>query len=459
MKRQIIGTIILIALILSLSTINSFAAGSFSVTSSRSLTEGGTSSITISANGCGGKFTISSSNSSVVSVSSSSMWVESGSSSVTITAKKAGTATITVTASDVASTDGSTEITGSKTCTVTVKAKAASNSGSSSSGGGSSSGGSSGGYTQKPTTTNPKEIEKSKVNTLSGLSVAEGTITPEFNKDVREYSLNIPYETSSVNVTATPTDSKATVDVTGNTDLKEGENTVTVTVTAEDGSTSKYLIRVIRARVPLALRSLIVKYTNENGELIELPLNPTFSFDTLEYTLEDLEYWVEKLLIQATANIEGATIDIHGADNLSTGENIIIIALNIKEGEGEELKEETISYTIKVNKKEEPTLLAKISNWFKGIFGGVSSWYNENQEQIILGALGICIIALLGLSIYIVVDYNKYKDVIAKLKKVNEINENQNIAEEIYQKNNPEILENLGKKSDNDDNAKGGKHF
>lgn len=452
MKRQIIGTIILIALILSLSTINSFAVGSFSVTSSRTLTEGGTSSITISANGCGGKFTISSSNSSVVSVSSSSMWVESGSSSVTITAKKAGTATITVTASDVASTDGSTEITGSKTCTVTVNAKTTSNSGVSSSGG----------STSNKNNTTKEEKEKSKDSTLSALSVNEGTITPEFSKDVKEYALTIPYEISEINVTATPTDSKAKVAVEGNKDLKEGENTVTVKVTAEDGSTSNYVIKVTRKRVPIALKSLVIKYENQNGELIELPLNPVFAFDKLEYTLEDLEYWVEKLSIEAVSNLDGATIDIQGAENLQVGENTITITLKIAAEdvkEGEEPKEETITYTIKVNKKEEPTLIAKISNWFKGIFGGVSSWYGEHQEQVILGALGICIIALLGLSIYIVVDYNKYKDVIAKLKKVNEINENQNIAEEIYQKNNPEILENLGKKSDNDDNAKGGKHF
>lgn len=458
MKKSILNKLVFIlisiAFMLLLMTIKSNAANLSISTSKSSVSPGGTFTVTVTVSGGAGSVTTSVSNGS----GGKTEFLDNSSYSFTCTAGNSGS--VTISASGIVA-DYTTEKDESKSASKTVKiVQPTSNTGGSSGGSsGGYTGGSSSGNSGGATTTTPKEIEKSKVNTLSGLSVAEGTITPEFNKDVREYSLNIPYETSTVNVTATPTDSKATVDVTGNTDLKEGENTVTVTVTAEDGSTSKYLIRVIRARVPLALKSLIVKYTNENGELIELPLNPTFSFDTLEYTLEDLEYWIEKLSIEANANIEGATIDIQGADNLSTGENIIIITLNIKEGEGEELKEETISYTIKVNKKEEPTLLAKISNWFKGIFGGVSSWYNENQEQIILGALGICIIALLGLSIYIVVDYNKYKDVIAKLKKVNEINENQNIAEEIYQKNNPEILENLGKKSDNDDNAKGGKHF
>lgn len=463
MKSNVLNKIILVLLVtvstLLIMTIKSNAATSISISTSKSsVAPGETFTVTVSAVGAG-QVTTSVSNGS----GGKSDFLDNSSYSFTCTAGSSGS--VTITASGLLGdyeTNGESNRSASKTVKIVQPTSNTGESSGGSSGGssaGTSGGSSSGGNSGGATTNTPKEVEKSKINTLSGLSVAEGTITPEFNKDIREYSLNIPYETSSVNVTATPTDSKATVDVAGNTDLKEGENTVTVTVTAEDGSTSKYLIRVIRARVPLALKSLIVKYTNENGELIEIPLNPKFSFDTLEYTLEDLEYWVEKLSIEAIANIEGATIDIQGADNLSTGENIIIIALNIKEGEGEELKEETISYTIKVNKKEEPTILAKISNWFKGIFGGVSSWYNDNQEQVILGALGICIIALLGLSICIIVDYNKYKDVITKVKKVNEINANQNIAEEIYQKNNTEISEVLEKKSDNNDNAKGGKHF
>ena len=457
MKKKIIGFIILLLGFWILLTAD-VSAASFSVTSSRSLTVGGTSSITITANSCGGKFTISSSDSSVVSVSTSSIWVESGSSTVKITAKKAGTATITVRASDVASTDGETEITGSKTCRVTVSSKS-----SSSSGGGSSSGGS----TNRTTTT---EQEKSSDATLSALTVKEGTISPEFSKDVEAYTLTVPNEITQINVTATPTDSKATVKVEGNKDLKEGENPVTVTVTAEDGTTAKYTINVTRERAKLSLQTLVIKYQNQNGEQIEIPLNPVFNFETTEYTLQDLEYWVEKLDIEAKANLEGATINIEGSENLQIGENTITITVkmpaevqeNAKETE-EAPKEETIIYTIKVIKKEEPTLIAKISDWFKGIFGGITAWYNNNTPKIILGALGVCIIALLGLSIYIVIDYNKYKDIIKNVKKVSQINttevETENILEQIHSNINKDN-ENIETKTDNNIvKPKGGKHF
>ena len=315
--------------------------------------------------------------------------------------------------------------------------------------------------TKKPTTTTTKPVEekeKSKDSSLKELVIAEGAITPEFNKDVKEYALTVPNEITSVNVTATPTDSKAKATVEGNTELKEGENTVTVTVTAENGDKTNYTIKVARSRAKLSLQSLVIKYENENKELIEIPLNPDFKFDVTEYSLQELQYWVKSLNIDAKANLEGATIDIKGADNLQTGENTITITIKIaqegKPPKGEEPKEETITYTIKVNKEKEPTILGKISNKFKAIFGGVTTWYNNNQEKVILGALGVCIIALLGLSIYIVVDYNKYKDIIAKAKKINEVNKGKNVVEEIN-----ENAENTLETNEEDDKNNKGKHF
>lgn len=334
-----------------------------------------------------------------------------------------------------------------------------------------STGGTSGGSTNtKPsrnntTTTIPKETKKSSDSTLSGLTVTEGAITPEFNKNTKEYTLTIPNELTEINVIGTTTDSKATIGVTGNTNLVEGENTLTVSVTAEDGSVTNYIIKVTRKRAPLALNSLIIKYTNQTGELIELPLSPTFNVNTLEYSLEDLEYWVEKLQIEAIANIEGAIVDIQDAEELKTGENIITIIATIKDStqelpDGEEPKEEKIVYTIKVNKKAEPTLLEKILNKFKGIFGGITTWYNNNKEQIVLVELAICVVALAGLSVYIIIDNTKYVTLIEKLKKLEEINENTVIQEKASSEIINNTLEETDKNTeDKNDKPKRGRHF
>ncbi len=387
--------------------------------------------------------------------------------SITVTPTSVGTIRVSVSSSSNAVLNGTyvQNLVTSKNITVT---NSTSNSGGNSSGG-SSGGGYTGGSSSSgsySTTTKPEDTEKSNDATLNGLAVKEGKITPEFKKDVKEYALTIPYEIEEINVNATTTDSKATVSVKGNKKLKEGENTVTVTVTAEDGSTSDYTIKVTRARVPIALKTLIIKYENQNGELVEIPLNPSFDFNTLEYTLEDLEYWVEKLSVEAAPNIEGAEVDIQGAESLQVGENTITINLKIMEDsknlkEGEEPKEETISYTIKVNKKEKPTLIAKISNWFKETLANLPNWYDQNEEKVIIGALGVCNVALLGLSVYIVIDYNKYRDVIKKAKKVKKTKKiniaEENIIEETHKTSN-DIKENSVDDEKND-KSKGGKHF
>lgn len=428
-------------------TIKSEASTLSISTSKSSVSPGDTFTVTVSVSGGAGSVTTSVSN----GYGGKTEFLDNSSYSFTCTAGNSGS--VTISASGLVA-DYNTEVDESKYASKTVKIVS-----NVATGGGNSnknSGGNS--NTQKP-----QEVEKSKDSALSALIVTEAAINPEFNKDVKEYNLNVPYETTAINITATPNDAKAKVDVTGNTDLKEGENIVTITVTAEDGSTSNYTIKVKRARVPLALKSLLVKYTNENGELIEMPLNPAFTFDTLEYSLQDIEYWIEKISVEAEANIEGATIDIQGADNLQIGKNTITVTLKImgEAVEGQEPQEETIIYTINVNKLEEPTLIAKISNWFKGIFGGVASWYNNNQQKIILGALGVCVVALFGLSIYIVYDYKKYKVLVDKLKKVEELNKTEIVEENIAQNSVTDNFNENSKDANNkkDDNAKGGKHF
>lgn len=458
MKKILFVLVVSIFAIL-LMTIKSDAASLSISTSKSSVAPGGTFTVTVTVSGGAGNITTSVSNGS----GGKTEFLDNGSYSFTCTAGNSGS--VTISASGVVG-DYATEKDQNKSASRTVQIVT-------SNAGGSSNNNkpSGGGNTSKPNnnTTTPTEKEKSKDSTLSALTVKEGTFTPEFKKDVKEYALTIPYETSEVNVTATPTDSKATVAVEGNKDLKEGENTVTVKVTAEDGSASNYVIKVTRKRVPVALKSLVVKYENQEGELIELPLTPAFSFDKLEYTLEDLEHWVGKLSIEAIPNIDGATVDIQGSDNLQTGENTITITVKIKAEdakdvkEGEEPKEEIITYTIKVNRKEEPTLMTKISNWFNNVWNNICSWFNQNTEKIILGALGVCVVALIGLSVYIIVDHNRYKDVIAKAKmerkdnKLNITNVSENIIEDIHNKNNKQ--EKIVEDNDKNDKPKGGKHF
>lgn len=482
--KKIIFELAIIIGILFAMTIKSNAASLSISTSKSSVSPGESFTVTVSVSGGAGYVSATASNGSG---SMGSTFLDNASKSFTCTAGSSGR--VTISASGVIA-DYSTENDEQKSASKTVSIVQPNKSTGGNSNGGSSNGGNT---TKKPNTNNTtkpteaKEEKKSTDSTLSSLSVAEGAITPEFNKDVKEYAITVPNEVTKLNITATPTDSKATVSVTEYEELKEGENTITISVTAEDGTTkTDYVIKATRQRKELALEKLIIKYTNQNGEVVEIPLTPEFISNVYEYSIETLEYWVKNLDIEALANIEGATIEISGADSLKEGENVITITVKNKitiepqeEGAEPTEQEETKTYTIKFNKNAEPTIIGKISNWFKGIFGGVSTWYANNQEKAVFGALMFCIVALIWLSIYIVVDYKKYQELLVKIGKLNSLNNNEvtainetenitkaeekpNNIEDIYKDRKNEIETNNEKIEENqnkDDKPKGGRHF
>lgn len=84
-------------------------------------------------------------------------------------------------------------------------------------------------------------------NNLSSLSISPGTLSPGFSAGTTSYSASVSNSTTSVAVSATAADGKARVAVWGNTGLSVGNNTITVQVTAENGSKKTYTITVNRA--------------------------------------------------------------------------------------------------------------------------------------------------------------------------------------------------------------------
>lgn len=84
-------------------------------------------------------------------------------------------------------------------------------------------------------------------NNLSSLSISPGTLSPGFSAGTTSYSASVSNSTTSVAVSAKAADGKAKVAVWGNTGLSVGNNTVTVQVTAENGSKKTYTINVNRA--------------------------------------------------------------------------------------------------------------------------------------------------------------------------------------------------------------------
>ena len=160
-------------------------------------------------------------------------------------------------------------------------------------------------------------------------------------------------------------------------------------------------------------------YIYENGKLVELPLSQEFNTDILEYTLEDLESNIQSLRVDVLANSANVEIEIIGNENLVSGENIIKIVLK-RSIEGAEPEE--VLYLVKVNKKEavkEAKIMGiykNVKNWFQGLPSAIGSVFQNNTREIMIGLLLVCIVAMIGLSIYIVIDYKKYKMLMEKIR-------------------------------------------
>lgn len=271
---------------------------------------------------------------------------------------------------------------------------------------------------------NKPETQKSSDSTLKSLTIEGCELYPEFSPETKEYSVKVGNDVTSVNIVATANDSKASCKLEGvYQDLAIGENTATVVVTAEDGSTNRYIIKITRGREALKLVTLKISYKDSEGNIKELKLNPELSEEIFEYKLEDLSYLISKLDVEVIANLEDAKIEITGNEKLSEGENIITITITMP-AESEELEDEVLTYKIVVNKEKEPvvTPIGKIKNWFKGITGTISTWVNENLYGIVVGSLMLCSACMGGITVYLVIEYKKYRLLMQKIAEITRMN-------------------------------------
>ena len=431
MNKKILKSIIIIGIIgiITLILTNTSDAASLSVKASKSSVSPGESfTVTVTLSDAAGPV------SATVSGGSGSLakeWLENSSKSFTCTAGSSGTVTITAsgTVGDFA-TGNDVTVRNSTSVTIVVPTPQPEPTPDPKPSNNTSNNNSSGKSSNNNTSTT---VKKSDNSNLSSIQIAEGVISPEFSKTVKEYIVNVPYEVTKLSIAATPEHSKGTVTINGNDELKVGENLIEIIVTAEDSSTDKYTIKAIRAKQELSLQTLSIYYVNENGEKVELKLEPQFSFDVYSYSVNDiLAHTIQSLSVEAKANAENAKVEIVGNDELKSGTNGITIKVSVTDKAG---LEEQKTYTIKVQKEEEPvvvelTTIQKIQNFFGGFGSGITKWISSNFDKIITGMLLISTSAFVGLTIYFACDYKNYQKLLAKLASYNKENlmERANVA-------------------------------
>ena len=197
-----------------------------------------------------------------------------------------------------------------------------------------------------------EEIEASYSDNanLKSIEVVNYSLSPDFNKNTKEYSVEVENDVTSVTINATKEDSKASVKGTGTFDLVEGNNKYEIIVTAQKGNTSTYVVNVYRKELdPIKVNFNNKEYSvvRKSDELKELDsFNPT----TINYEGTDvpaLESEVTKIKLLGLKDDSGNIIMVIYDSNKLVKEYIELSGILVKVVP-EELKEsDEFKYYIK----------------------------------------------------------------------------------------------------------------
>ena len=220
--------------------------------------------------------------------------------------------------------------------------------------------------------------EKDTNNYLKSISVKDYEITPEFNKDTMEYTVDVPATVNKVTIEAEKESSYATVEGTGEKEVDEGANTFEIKVTSETGVERIYKITV--------------NVKDEN------PINITI--DGEEYTIMKNLKNVETPSTYETTTVKINEFDIPAFHSETSGYTLV----GVKNSEGKQLlaiyNEDENTYTLYNETKSDQLLLyiMKITEEKEGFIKSTVTInditydalkLNENSNYILIYAMDI----------------------------------------------------------------------
>lgn len=228
---------------------------------------------------------------------------------------------------------------------------------------------------------------------LKSLSVDGYEITPKFDKDTLEYSLEVENEVESVTIKASKADSSASVSGTGEKELTEGVNKFNIVVTAEKGNKKTYVIEINRKELnPIYVNvdgkdyTLVRKadvmsaptYYSSTEVEIQNELVPAYKSDITGYVLVGLK--------DSEGNISLYRYDDSSEEyilyqQLNT-ESVTLIPLETKEViEGYKNRKEITINNYKVNVYSGNTDSAFVLVYGMNASNGEASWYKYDTKE------------------------------------------------------------------------------
>ncbi len=162
---------------------------------------------------------------------------------------------------------------------------------------------------------------------LSVLRLNHEGISPEFQKDQKEYYFVTDTKIDNLEVTAIPENPNATVNITGNQNLKIGKNLIEIHVISQDKTKEEtYKINVTK--------TTNVEIANANLETLavrETVLTPEFNYNITDYKVE-IPNKIAKIEILAIPQSQKAKVMIAGNNEMKVGNNYIQINVIAEDG-------------------------------------------------------------------------------------------------------------------------------
>ena len=243
-------------------------------------------------------------------------------------------------------------------------------------------------------------------------------ITPIFSPDITEYYF-LTKDLNRLEITAIPQNANSEVIVTGNTNFKEGSNTININVTSPDKtSVTNYKIYVTKTNN--------LEQANANLETLAIEnviLEPEFANDIYKYDTI-VTNTTEKLNILAIPEKQTANVQISGGSNLVYGNNEILInviaengytkkeyKVNVYRRNEEEQKLADEQKQIEIQKlnaileSQNGENLEKIENK-ESTQSDIVENIKENKWKIVVAT--IIMIAILSIVIYRIKSYNAH---------------------------------------------------
>ncbi|MDE6584305.1 MAG: cadherin-like beta sandwich domain-containing protein [Anaeroplasmataceae bacterium] len=159
-------------------------------------------------------------------------------------------------------------------------------------------------------------------------------VQTEFDPEVKEYRVNVPYYHETADIFATSSEPSDTITGTGIKQLLVGENKMVVTITSGAGVSTEYILYIRRYSATSTNADAAIAWIDEIPQFKEEfdPLKTSGYEYTIANRIDELHVHFEPQVNQPVDGLPAATVAYYGEKNIHAGLNNIVVVITAPDG-------------------------------------------------------------------------------------------------------------------------------